>query len=1214
MATQNNKKIIYVTSEVVPFSKTGGLADATGELAHAVADRGNEVMVISPMFSSVKQSAAKLGLSLEKISDVDVPFDGGKETVGVYRAKRPGDNVTYVFVDHEDFAKINAGGYDDGNIKRFAMFSCSVPEVAVAAGMPKPDVIHAHDWHAGYVPALLKHSKDLPVVTDEQGQSAPFGKGAISVFTIHNAGYTGQALLADVLRWTGLPNGLTQFPLNSNGYANAMTAGAGFADVVTTVSPTHAYELRNRLSASDISVGKLYPIKGIVNGITEEWDPSSAHPDHQFHPRFSANNMAGKLSTKRDLCEKFKLSTNRPLMGLVSRLTSDQKGIDVFADSIDGLVAQGWNVIVAGDGEPALKHQLHKKAEKYPGQVVFLEGYSGAEQTHQIIAGSDAFAIPSRYEPCGITQMQAMASGTLPIATRTGGLKDTIIDPYDKVVRDKGVKPTGFLFSPVMTSSGPSIQSEDFLEAAKRAYRTYTTQRSAWEQMQKTAMGKLKRKDTAKEDAQKPKAGLQEIEDFSWATSAEKYDDLYDARLGLNKSSALEREKSSSMAQKLLNLKRKDYPHTNHVKALACYNLFPRNYDSLGAMKDDIDRVASMGFNAVWINPLCEVGEVAQPDWEKFQVTRKSDGKGKGRLPDAKPGSGKIRSLYATFDPFSINHEFADDKSDPYNEDKKLASLKALTGTIAFKGMTPMCDVAFSHMAVDSDCIKKGWFTLPDGRQIETSHWFKRYTEGSLKGEVVRQGVDCDGYIDEHPEHAGKPHSKMVWADVAVFNYEDPEIREEIIEFLWKPYMDYLVNAGFTGMRVDSIAQNHPEVLDSVLGYFKQKVHEKHPSILPQDVIILGETLGQDVSEYREKTREITHTYCSSYWMATNGVVSDGTKKVSDGKEIPKSGPKECQILWARQHETGKNGQTEEMGRLHEAVSTLPTGTDYRPAKRDPVGGPVGNAGSHDEANIVESFVDPNHTVSKVAFNAPGNAKSFLDFENKKIIAPGDPKGMIKGDPLHFFDIENAEAAMREKMAQTMLVAPGGHFLFGGDEFLQVGPRSVFSDHEKALVIKADDGKPRVDLSDYIRDINRILKKLSPPQKGFWATRRCQSRTDLVVMERHPSHGFNGVTDVIIMNTTPGNEPLRLSEADLQEIASEITIEKRKPHHSQAEPLGTHPSAQELASALLSGRRKGESDQPHRLRVHCDSRIQLDRTVEASLGQSGHGRVVGMAK
>ncbi len=1118
-----------------------------------MAKRGNDVLVVSPMYRETLKKIKDMELEKISTSPISFTFDGAEETINVslYRLSKE-DPVFYAFIEHEDFLH-SARGYDDGNVKRFALFNKAFAKASVASGFSHPDIIHVHDWHMGYIPLLLKEKIDLPKVKDVQGNEQDFGAQAKTVFTIHNAGHDGKADIRSVLKWMNLPEKLAATPFNCNGYANALTAGAGFADHVTTVSPSHATELRNRWSASDNSVGTLYPIKGIVNGITDEWDPASAK--NTFHPRFDANNLDGKRETKRQLCEEFGMDPNRPLMGLVSRLTSEQKGIDVFIKSVDRLVEQGWNIVVAGMGDPELEYELQNAEAKHPKNVKFLRGYSEQARTHKIIAGSDAFAIPSRYEPCGITQLQSMAVGTLPIATKTGGLRDTIKQHE-----------TGFLFDPVMTSKGPSVRSEDFVAAAKRAIDTYTNHPDEWHKMKVQAMR----------------------QDFSWTASAEKYDQLYGASLAKARDAQKDANRpASSWGERFLAHKRKNYPNKHHVRGLACYNLYPRNYTSLSHMAEDIPRIAGLGFNAVWINPLCEVGNVAQPDWEAFNRNQ-ARAHGKAPLPDPKKDSKKTRSLYATYDAFEINPEFADDKNNPTNNENNLSSLKKLTKTIAAKGMIPMCDIAFSHMSLDSPMVKDGILTLSGGKKVNSYSWFKRYKNGAMANQPMRQGVDSNGLIEQDQENPGEPNRKMVWADIALFDYDNPKVRQEIIDEFWKPYMDFLIDQGFEGIRVDSVAQNHPDVLDEVLGYFKQKLSEKtNKRILPQDVVILGETLGQNIENYAEKTNEITHSYSSTYWMPTNGIESDGSV-------LPRSGRVPCQKFWEEHRLLNHNPATDEMGNLHMNLNTEPSPSGLRTNRKSLVGGPVGNAGSVDEPNIVDHFVmEPDkYTVSRSEFEAPGNHKAFLDFEKGQVLLPGNPPRVVTNDhPLNHFNCDAAETALREKMAQSMLLAPGGHFLFGGDEFMQVGPRSVFAEHCKAQKI------PGVDLSDYVRDINRIVRRLSAPHLGYWAVRQSVDRDDnLVVIERHQTEGYKGVTDVILMSTEPGTVKKKvLDEAELEKIASEISVEKKK---KLGETFPTHPTVMELAKAIYLMKNADESHEPDRFRVHCDSRIELSRALE----------------
>ncbi|MBY0355861.1 MAG: glycogen/starch synthase, partial [Rickettsiales bacterium] len=1071
------KQIISVTCETVPYSKTGGLADVAGELSQALTSQGHHVLVLSPWYKGLNPDMPPPTY----VGDIEVPFDGGTQRVGVGVVEYKG--VTYGFIgdrgvdygfhpqprfaDHTIHDNV---AYHENN-KRFALFSAAVPYVAATLKFNQPDILHVHDWHGGYLPAMMKHRRDLP---------AGFADKVKTVFTIHNGGYQGIADMDQALHWMGLPASMRDTSMNNFGAANALTAACGTADVVTTVSPSYAQEIRLGDKHGAESLRSLYPVKGILNGITaEQWDPAN------FKHPFSINDQTGKRKFKEELHEKFDLiDTKRPLMALVSRITKDQKGTDIFLHSIDRLITQGWNIVAAGNGDPELMRQLKAKAKQYKGRMGYHAGYSDTDLTRQIIAGSDAFVIPSRYEPCGITQMQSMRCGTLPIATETGGLKDTI--KHDV---------TGFLFSEKAVAQGLDSAADALVDAAQKAYDKYGT--DAWKTMQHDAMRKA--------------------ETFTWEHIAGQYDALFG---GITKA-----DPAKDHRLKLLQKKREEFPNNHNATALRCYNMYPRSYTSFNEMTQAVPGIAKMGFNAVWLSPLCKVGEVAMPDWSQFDPVT-------GTVPPPLPESQKKGSLYAMHSPFLLNGAFANDKQDASNQEENVRAVRALTASIRSAKMAAMCDIAFSHMSLDSPLITQQKLTLPNGKVVDTTRWFKRYTEGALKGQPVMHGVDENGKVLLEKNDKSKPHVKLVWPDIAMFNYDDPDVRHDIIEHLWKPYLDYLVDLGFTGIRLDSIAQNRREVLDPLMQYFKEKVHARHPSILEKDVRILGETLGNaDKLERYTQCDHLTHCYASTYWAPT----------------VARDGLQECQNFWAEHHQHGSNWLSREMGNLDRDVVgsiMLPDGTLQQKAQRP--GGAVGCPGSVDEPNIANKFVEAGYTADRAVFESEGNTLSLLDFTNHQVITPEGKVSLV--NPVDFVDIRAAEAAMREAMAQGMLIAPGGHFLFSGDEELQIGGnRSVFGDHKKGVSL--------VDMRDYVTDINRIVRNLSPQHYGAWGTRRCIEKTDLVVIERHAKPCFDGVTDVAIVNVSAGTEIKPLSRADIEEIAGELRV-AGKDKLGRLEPMG----------------------------------------------------------
>ncbi|MBS3934038.1 MAG: glycogen synthase [Truepera sp.] len=455
-------KVLFVSSEVYPYSKSGGLGDVAGALPQALVKAGHEVLVVSPWYQTLKGAPMWIG-------DVVVPFDGGFSQVGVGTLEQQG--VSYAFVGHREFQRDQLYGYPD-DVKRFCLFSRAVPQVAERVGFV-PDVVHANDWHSAYLPLILKDGWHLP---------AGF-PGLACVYSIHNLQYQGVSELEATLYWLRLPSSLKNSYLNHFGSANAMQGAIGFAEQVTTVSPSYAAEIQRPEYGYGLD-GTLrhlsFKLRGILNGLdTAVWNPAS---DPNLPAPYSADDLSGKQQAREALCERFGLGGGRPILGVVSRLV-EQKGIDLVLKALPQLLGQGWSLVVLGSGESWLEDGLRQAAAWHPGQVAAVIGHD-EQLAHLIYGAADALAVPSRFEPCGLSQMIAMRYGTLPIARATGGLKDTIIHDQD-----------GFLF----THANP----EGLLWAAGQARRRYAEAR--WEAMMERAMTK----------------------EFSWARSAQAYGEVY---------------------------------------------------------------------------------------------------------------------------------------------------------------------------------------------------------------------------------------------------------------------------------------------------------------------------------------------------------------------------------------------------------------------------------------------------------------------------------------------------------------------------------------------------------------------------------------------------------------------------------------------------------------------------------------------------------------
>ncbi len=441
-------RVLHASAEVAPFSKTGGLGDVAGALPAALVAEGIEVLVVSPWYERLGGDARPLW-----IGDVEAPFAGAHEAVGVGTLER--DGVRYVFVGHADFSRDEAYGYPD-DVRRFARFCRAVPAVAARVGFV-PDLVHAHDWHAGLLPVLLERGWHLP-----EGFA-----GRPSVATVHNVQYQGVAPLAHVLHWARLPLELVGSHLEHEEQANLLRAAVGFADLVTTVSPRYAQELTESaygfgLETTFGALGRR--LVGILNGLdVRVWDPAS---DPHLAANYDLAEPSGKAACRNALVRELGLDEAGPLLGVVSRL-ADQKGIDLLLEALPALLEQGWRVALLGRGDVALERAAQAAAAAAPERVAVRLAHDEA-LAHRIYAGSDALAVPSRFEPCGLAQMIAQRYGTLPLVRATGGLRDTVDHERD-----------GFVFE---------AASADALTQAAAAARTRWGKPS-WSRIQRTAMG-----------------------------------------------------------------------------------------------------------------------------------------------------------------------------------------------------------------------------------------------------------------------------------------------------------------------------------------------------------------------------------------------------------------------------------------------------------------------------------------------------------------------------------------------------------------------------------------------------------------------------------------------------------------------------------------------------------------------------------------------------
>ena len=460
-------RVLFAASEVAPYSKAGGLGDVAGALPAALAALGHDVLVVSPWYARLGGEASPLW-----VGDVAVPFQGGWSDVGVGTLEARG--VRFAFVGHPAFARDGLYGYDD-DPWRFALLSRAVPQVAARLGF-EPDVVHANDWHTGHLPLVLSRGWHLP---------AGFAH-LPSVFTVHNAQYQGESDMARTLHWLRLPGDLAGSFASHFGRFNALKAGAGFATRVTTVSPTYAQELTQPEYGYGLDgafrslAGRL---TGILNGLDVSlWDPAN---DPHLPAPYDARHPNAKAASQVALRERYGLEPGLPVIGVVSRLVA-QKGIDLLLAAAPRLLEMGWGIVVLGTGERDVEAAALALAADAPGRVGVTIGFD-EPLSRLVYAGSDALAMPSRFEPCGLSQMIAMRYGTLPIVRSTGGLRDTV-----EHLR------TGFVFEHA-TADGVAWAAAEAWAVGPGTDR--------WRAMQQAAMR----------------------QDHSWEASARRYAALYEA-------------------------------------------------------------------------------------------------------------------------------------------------------------------------------------------------------------------------------------------------------------------------------------------------------------------------------------------------------------------------------------------------------------------------------------------------------------------------------------------------------------------------------------------------------------------------------------------------------------------------------------------------------------------------------------------------------------
>ncbi len=480
------KKILFVASEGVPFIKTGGLADVVGSLPKCIDKEYFDVRVILPKYTCMKQEMKD---KLSYVTHFYMDFHWKNEYVGVLYAEV--DGVKYYFIDNEMFFN-GFKPYSDNalfEIEKYAFFSKAALSVLPVIDF-RPDIIHCHDWQTGLVPVYLK----------ERFQGNEFYRGIKSIMTIHNLKFQGKWSIKEVQDITGLPDYyFTPDKLEAFKDANLLKGGLVFADAITTVSATYAEEIKTPFYGENLDGllrARTNDLRGIVNGIdTDDFNPET---DKNIEYKYNAMNFRKeKIKNKRALQAELGLEQDdkKFMIGIVSRLT-DQKGFDLIAYVMDELCQSNVQIVVLGTGEERYENMFRHFDWKYNNKVSANIYYSDA-LSHKIYAASDAFLMPSLFEPCGLSQLMSLRYGTVPIVRETGGLKDTV-EPYNEF-ESTG---TGFSFT--------NYNAHEMLGTIYYAEKIFYEKKREWNKIVDRAMAV----------------------DFSWNVSAKKYQEMYDWLIG----------------------------------------------------------------------------------------------------------------------------------------------------------------------------------------------------------------------------------------------------------------------------------------------------------------------------------------------------------------------------------------------------------------------------------------------------------------------------------------------------------------------------------------------------------------------------------------------------------------------------------------------------------------------------------------------------------
>ncbi len=494
------RNVLFLSTEVYPFAKTGGLADVSAALPQALRELGHDVRVMMPKYGFIGEKKQKIHL-INRLQGVEFEI-AGKSLVTNLKSSAILTNKTRIqmyFLENEEYFQrlglyVDPKTHEDypDNDERFLLYALAAFELCRLL-LWKPDIIHCNDWQGGLVPALLKgRFADDPLFKDTK-----------VVFTVHNLEYQGN-FPAATFEKLGLPQEFfTNEGLEHFGQVSYLKSGIAYADAITTVSKTYAEEIRTPefgCGLDALLAKRKHDLHGILNGIDLlVWDP--ANDVNIVRPYatedFAEGDFSAKEACKQDLCFDMGIpyEEGRPVLGMIARLI-DQKGFDLVAEIIGKIVEADAQLVILGEGEKKYVELFTALQQKHPEHIGFYSGFHDSF-AHKIEAGSDIFLMPSAYEPCGLNQMYSMHYGTVPVVRKTGGLADTVID-LDASADHPRAKPTGFTFE--------KYDARAFWKAIEHALKVYRKDKPLWQQMQMNGMKK----------------------DFSWDRSALEYAQIYE--------------------------------------------------------------------------------------------------------------------------------------------------------------------------------------------------------------------------------------------------------------------------------------------------------------------------------------------------------------------------------------------------------------------------------------------------------------------------------------------------------------------------------------------------------------------------------------------------------------------------------------------------------------------------------------------------------------